>query len=164
MVNFKTKALLSAVLGFSFGLFTYLILGYFDDEEAFLTGVLSGVGFYFLMLGFLVLYEKFINKRYEKFEKGITSPVFYKTSGIYTFGDGKSKSGNIYFCEDGIVCICLEEKPYASGEILLKDIERYQFDEIHLNIFTTDGRVCVFSAPDIKQVMKVLKEKNWAEF
>ena len=44
-----------------------------------------------------------------KLEKEIVSPIFYKTNGNFNLGNGKIKNGNIYFCEAGIVCVCLEE-------------------------------------------------------
>ena len=94
-------------------------------------------------------------------EKEISSPVFYKTNGNFYLGNGRIKNGNIYFCEEGIVCVCLEEKPHTLDEILLQDIERYQFDDIHFNIFTKDGRLFLITMPDVKKVMNALKEKKW---
>ena len=102
-----------------------------------------------------------MDKRYAKFEKEITSPVFYKTNGNFNLGNGKVKNGNIYFCEAGIVCVCLEEKPYTLDEILLQDVERYQFDNIHLNIFAKDGRIFVITLPDVQKVIEVLRQKDW---
>jgi hypothetical protein len=49
-------------------------------------------------------------------------------------------------------------------EILLQDIDRYQFDDIHLNIFAKDGRLFVITLPDVKNVIKTLNEKDWIEF
>ena len=105
-----------------------------------------------------------MDKKYAEFEKEITSPIFYKTNGNFNLGNGKVKNGNIYFCEVGIVCLCLDEKPYTLDEILLQDVDRYQFDDVHLNIFTKDGRLFVITLPDAKNVIKTLKEKDWIEF
>ena len=102
-----------------------------------------------------------MDKRYLNFEKEITSPVFYKTNGNFNLGNGKVKNGNIYFCEAGIVCVCLEEKPYTLDKILLPNIERFQYDDFHLNIFTNDDRLFVISTPDAKNVISILKEKDW---
>jgi hypothetical protein len=102
-----------------------------------------------------------MDKRYAKFEKEITSPIFYKTNGNFNLGNGKVKNGNVYFCEAGIVCVCLEEKPYTLDEILLQDIERFQFDNIHLNIFAKDGRMFVLTAPDAAKIIEVLRQKGW---
>ncbi len=160
----KAKALLSAITGFFFGLITYFLLQYLQMDDALLISGLGGFLFYILLFAFLLFYGKIMDKKYAEFEKEITSPVFYKTNGNFNLGNGKVKNGNVYFCEAGIVCLCLDEKPYTLDEILLQDVDRYQFDDIHLNIFTKDGRLFVITLPDAKNVIKTLKEKDWIEF
>ena len=157
----KTKVILSAFAGFLFGLFGYFVLRLIDFDLSFQLAVASGLLFALLLFPFLVGYEKVIDKRYAKIEKEITSPIFYKTNGNFNLGNGKVKNGNIYFCEAGIVCVCLEEKPYTLDEILLQDIERYQFDNIHLNIFAKDGRVFVLTTPDAAKIIDILRQKEW---
>ena len=157
----KAKALLSAITGFFFGLITYFLLQYLEMDDALLIAVFGGLLFYILLFVFLLVYGKVMDKKYAEFEKEITSPIFYKTNGNFNLGNGKVKNGNIYFCEAGIVCLCLDEKPYTLDEILLQDVDRYQFDDIHLNIFTKDGRLFVITLPDAKNVIKTLKEKDW---
>lgn len=160
----KAKALLSAITGFFFGLITYFLLQYLEMDGALLISVFGGLLFYILLFVFLLVYGKIMDKKYAEFEKEITSPIFYKTNGNFNLGNGKVKNGNIYFCEAGIVCLCLDEKPYTLDEILLQDIDRYQFDDIHLNIFAKDGRLFVITLPDAKNVIKTLNEKDWIEF
>jgi hypothetical protein len=160
----KAKVLLSAITGFFFGLITYFLLQYLEMDDALLISGLGGFLSYILLFVFLLVYGKIMDKKYAEFEKEITSPVFYKTNGNFNLGNGKVKNGNVYFCEAGIVCLCLEEKPYTLDEILLQDVDRYQFDDIHLNIFTKDGRLFVITLPDAKNVIKTLKEKDWIEF
>ena len=160
----KAKALLSAITGFFFGLITYFLLQHLEMDDALLIAVFGGLLFYILLFVFLLVYGKVMDKKYAEFEKEITSPIFYKTNGNFNLGNGKVKNGNIYFCEAGIVCLCLDEKPYTLDEILLQDVNRYQFDDIHLNIFTKDGRLFVITLPDAKNVIKTLKEKDWIEF
>ena len=157
----KAKALLSAITGFFFGLITYFLLQYLQMDDALLISGLGGFLFYILLFVFLLVYGKIMDKKYAEFEKEITSPIFYKTNGNFNLGNGKVKNGNIYFCEAGIVCLCLDEKPYTLDEILVQDIDHYQFDDIHLNIFTKDGRLFVITFPDAKNIIKVLKRKDW---
>ncbi len=157
----KLKVGLSAVLGFAFGLVTYFILRCIGDSDALAFSIIGGLLFYLGLFCFLLIHGEMMDRRYTKFEKELTSPVFYKTNGNFNLGNGKIKNGNIYFCEAGIVCVCLDEKPYTLDEILLRDIERYQFDDIHFNIFTKDGRVFVLSMPDVEKVINVLKKKDW---
>lgn len=120
--------------------------------------------FYILLFIFLLVYGKIMDKKYAEFEKEITSPIFYKTNGNFNLGNGKVKNSNIYFCEAGIVCLCLDEKPYTLDEILLQDVDHYQFDDIHLNIFTKDERVFGITLSDAKNVIKTLREKDWIAF
>ena len=156
----KAKTLLSAITGFFFGLITYFSLQYLEMDNTLFISVFSGLLFYILLFLFLLVYGKIMNKRYKEFEKKITSPVFYKTNGNFNLGYGKVKNGNIYFCEAGIVCLCLDEKPYTLEEILVQDVDYYQFDDIHLNIFTKDGRLFVITLPDAKNVIKTLRKKQ----
>ena len=160
----KAKALLSAITGFFFGLITYLLLQYLEMDDTLLISVLGGLLFYILLFVFLLVHGKIMDKKYAEIEKEITSPVFHKTNGNFNLRNGKVKNGNVYFCEAGIVCLCLDEKPYTLDEILLQDVDRYQFDDIHLNFFTKDGRRFVITLPDAKNVIKTLKEKDWIEF
>ena len=157
----KAKAVLSIITGLFFGLIGYFVLLLLDIDQPFQLAALSGLLFALLLFPVLVVYGNIMDKRYAKFEKEITSPIFYKTNGNFNLGNGKVKNGNVYFCEDGIVCICLEDKPYTLNEILLQDIERFQFDNIHLNIFAKDGRMFILTAPDAAKIIEVLRQKGW---
>ena len=157
----KAKAFLAAFGGIFFGLIAYFVLLLLDIDQPLHLAVLSGLLFALLLFPVLVVYGNIMDKRYAKFEKEITSPIFYKTNGNFNLGNGKVKNGNVYFCEDGIVCVCLEDKPYTLDEILLQDIERFQFDNIHLNIFSKDGRMFVLTAPDAAKIVEVLRQNEW---
>ena len=109
----KAKVFLSAFTGFLFGLIGYFVLLLLDIDQPFQLAALSGLLFALLLFPVLVVYGNIMDKRYAKFEKEITSPIFYKTNGNFNLGNGKVKNGNVYFCEAGIVCVCLEEKPYT---------------------------------------------------
>ena len=157
----KAKAILSAITGFFFGLITYFVLRYIEEPDALILAVISGLLFYLLLFPFLVIYGKVLDKRYEKFEKEITSPIFYKTNGNFNLGNGKVKNGNIYFCETGIVCVCLEEKPYTLDEILLQNIDHYTYTFTQLNVFTNDGRLFVITVPKADEIIDLLMRKGW---
>ena len=156
----KVNAILSLLISVPFSLVVFFIL-HNIDEYALLISILVGLLAFISMFLFLNVYKKIMDKRYLNFEKEITSPVFYKTNGNFNLGNGKVKNGNIYFCEAGIVCVCLDEKPYTLDKILLPNIERFQYDDFHLNIFTNDDRLFVISTTDTKNVISILKEKDW---
>ena len=102
-----------------------------------------------------------MEKKYAEFEKKIFSPVFHKTNGNFKLHNGKIKNANIYFCEDGIALISLDEKPYVIEEIHKSNIYRIQCDDIHFNINTSDGKFYIIIMPDAEEVFRKLKERDW---
>ena len=157
----NAKVFLSAFTGFLFGLIGYFVLLLLDIDQPFQLAALSGLLFALLLFPVLVVYGNIMDKRYAKFEKEITSPIFYKTSGNFNLGNGKIKNGNIYFCEAGIVCVCLEEKPYTLDEILLQNIDHYTYTFTQLNIFTNDDRLFVITVPKVDEIIDILMRKGW---
>ena len=157
----KAKAVLSIITGLFFGLIGYFVLLLLDIDQPFQLAALSGLLFALLLFPVLVVYGNIMDKRYAKFEKEITSPIFYKTNGNFNLGNGKVKNGNVYFCEDGIVCVCLEEKPYTLDEILLQNIDHYTYTFSELNVFTNDGRLFVITVPRADEIIDLLMRKGW---
>ena len=157
----KAKVFLSAFTGFLFGLIGYFVLVLLDIDQPFQLAALSGLLSALLLFPVLVVYGNIMDKRYVKFEKEITSPIFYKTNGNFNLGNGKVKNGNVYFCEAGIVCVCLEEKPYTLDEILLQNIDHYTYTFTQLNIFTNDDRLFVITVPKVDEIIDILMRKGW---
>lgn len=161
MSKMNAKIVLSAITSILFGLITYFVLSLFDTKGSFLLSVAAMLTFYLLLFPYLVFHEKRLDKKYVEIEKQITSPVFYKTNANFDLGRGKIKNGNLYLCEEGIVCICVEAKPYIFQQIPLHNIKRFQFDDIHLNVFTNDDRVLVATACNMHEIVKSMREKQW---
>ena len=157
----KAKAVLSAITGLFFGFTTYFVLRYIEESDAFLFAVIGGLFFYLVLFVFLIMHEKTMDKKYAEFEKKILSPVFHKTNGNFKLHNGKIKNANIYFCEDGIALISLDEKPYIMEEIQRSNIYRIQCVDIHFNINTGDGNFYIITMPDAKEVFRKLKERDW---
>ena len=157
----KAKAVLSAITGLFFGFTTYFVLRYIEESDAFLFAVIGGLFFYIVLFVFLIMHEKTMDKKYAEFEKKILSPVFHKTNGNFKLHNGKIKNANIYFCEDGIALISLDEKPYIMEEIERSNIYRIQCDDIHFNINTSDGKFYIITMLDAKEVFRKLKERDW---
>ncbi|MBQ8898155.1 MAG: hypothetical protein IJY86_06725 [Clostridia bacterium] len=157
----KAKVLLSAFASFFFGLIGYFVLLLLDIDQPFQLAVLSGLLFALLLFPVLFVYEQVINKRYKKFEKEILSPVFLKVNGNFYLGGSDVKNGNIYFCEDGIVCICLEDKPYTKDEILLQNIDHFRYTPTQLSIFTNDEQIFVITLPQTDHIIDMLIQKGW---
>ena len=159
----KAKIFLSAFAGFLFGLIGYFVLLLLDIDQPFQLAVFSGLLFALLLFSFLGIYELIIERRYTKFEKDIISPIFYQTGTLIALSKKNVRNGKVYFCETGIVLISLDEKPYLLEEILLQNIERYYFDNIHLNIYTNDGRVFILTFPNVQEAIAALKKHNWIQ-
>ena len=157
----KAKIFLSAFAGFLFGLIGYFVLLLLDIDQPFQFAVICGLLFALLLFPVLVVYQNIMDKRYAKFEKEITSPIFYKTNGNFNLGNGKVKNGNIYFCEAGIVCVCLEEKPYSLDEILIQNIAHFSYTFTQLNIITNDNRLFVITAPKVDEIIDITTRKGW---
>lgn len=154
--------ILSVFCGLFWGLITFIILIFVAPKDAFIFSFLSGLLFCLVLLWILVASSKISDKKYLEFEKNINSKIFYKTNGNFTTSNG-IMNGNIYFCERGIVFVSLEKKPYAVDEVLVEDIQRYEIDNIHFNIYTKDWKKYYIMIPDADNVLKVLKEKHWIE-
>lgn len=157
----KPYIFLSAFTGFLFALIGYCVLHFLGIREALRLSAACGSLFALFLFAFLVIHRKVTERKYTEFEKKLHSPVFHKTGGNFTLPGGRVRSGKIYFCRDGIVCVSLDGRPHTVDEILVQDIEKYRFDDIHLHIFARDGRVFLITLPDVPAIMEALREKNW---
>ena len=158
----KTKLYLSIFAGILFGIGMYLLYVFSLSEVALETAIISGILFTIILFPVLICIEKVVNRKYKKLEKDIVSPIFFKACGNFYLGN-KVRNGNIYFCENGILFASLDTKPYAVEELLLSMVEKWQFDDLHMNIFTEEGRVYMITTPQAKEIVNALKEKKWIE-
>lgn len=158
----KVKIFLSMFTGAFFGIITFLICIFILPEEALGMALMTGVLFALFLLPVLIYDEKKTNKKYLKLEKEISSVVFYKANGNFNLGKSV-RNGNIYFCENGIIFASFDQKPFALEEVILPFIEKYEFDDIHMNIYTKDERKFLITTADAKEILKVLKDKKWIE-
>ena len=154
------KIFLSLLMGICFAGVAFLIVSFIDLDSALFSAVFA-FGFTSLFMHIvLTISEKHANKKYSILEKSLELSFFYKTNGNFNLGSGV-KNGNIYFCEKRIVFIFVDQKPYLIGELSIFDIDRYEFDQFHMNIYTTDGRNFLIALPDAENVLKQLQEKKW---
>lgn len=153
---------LSLFLGVFSAIIVFVICLFLLPEIALLMAVFSAAFVMLLMHIVLTVSEEHANKKYAAAEKQIKSPILYKVNGNFNLGY-KIKNGNIYFCEAGIVFISLDEKPYAYDEVLKTDIDGFEFDNIHLNIYTKDGRVYSLTIPNVDGILRELRNGSWLE-
>ena len=155
-----TKIFLSFLLGLCFSGAAFLIVSLIDLDSALFSAIFVFVFTSLFMHVVLNIAEKQANKNYSILEKALDLSYFYKTNGNFNLGNSV-KNGNIYFCEKRIVFIFVEQKPYQVEELSIFDIDRYEFDQIHMNIYTTDGRIYLIALPDAENVLKKLQENGW---
>lgn len=158
----KTEIFLSLFCGIFVGIITFLIFIFISSEEAFMTALMAGVLFTLLLFPAIMYERRRADKKYSKLEKEFTSTIFYKANGNFDLGK-TVRNGNIYFCENGIVFASLDQKPFAVEEILLPFIEKYEFDDFHVNIYAKDGRKFLIATIQAKEIVKILKDKKWIE-
>ena len=161
MKKIESNVILSGIMGSIFGFCGYLIFRLIGQRDAGPMAIFCGLIFTILLFIFLIIYQKKLDKRYERIEKAIVSPVFHKCNGNFNLSNGRVKNGNIYFCEDGIIFVGLEEKPYAYEGIRLQDIKRFEGDIIHLNIYAKDGRTFLITLSNANEVVDILIKKGW---
>lgn len=157
----KVRLYLSIFMGLFFGIAGYWILAYLGFSEALIYSVFAGSLFALLLFIFLLLEEKYVNKKYTEVEKFITSPVFLKSNGNFDLGN-TVKNGNIYFCEECIVFISLDSKPYAVEEVHVSNIEKFEYDTVtKINIYTKDYRLFKIMTSDVPVIIDVLENRGW---
>lgn len=143
------------------GLASFLLLSYAGVSGALYLSLISAVLFSLLLLLCLTVTARIQEKKYRSLEAKITSPIFYQTNGNFDLGGGTVKNGNIYFCEAGVVCACMDQKPYALDGFPVEALHRIAFDSIHLHFYLKDGRILRITLPDAYPVIDLLRQKNW---
>ena len=159
----KAKIILSAMVSILWMLLTCFICVAFELNGALPVSIFSGLLFFPALLAVLVWYEKHQNKKYAQIEKSISSPILYKANGNFQLPGGRVKNGNIYICEVGIVCVCMDEKPYSVDVISKENIDRCLILNLHFQVFTKDGRAFMLTTAAAPEMLKILKEKQWIE-
>lgn len=148
---------LSLFCGISFGITGYFLLVFLETEDAAILSLFGGAGVTILLYTYLLIHKKVMDKKYSDFEKTITSEIYYKTNGNFNLSNGKLKNANIYLCEKSLLFVSFDEKPYVVTEVPLDIILRYESDDIHLNIYTSDGQLYVVTIPDTQNFIKALQ-------
>ncbi len=159
----KAKFILSLITALFFGGAGYILMLILKVPNALLMAMFAGLLFYILLFVFMIIYEKGVNHKYKKFEKTITSPVFYKTNGNFMLSGDVITNATIYFCDDGIIIAQLVEKPYAVEKIPLEYIKDVRYDDygIHLVIITNDEKLYYITIENSHEAVKAILDKGW---
>ena len=155
------KIFLSAFTGFLFGLMGYFVLRLTKEPQAFVLAALGGALFAILLFVYLVVHGYVMDRRYARFEKRMTESVICKANGNIRFHNGNMKNGNLYFCETGVIFICVESRPYLREEIPLENIAGITYALTQLNIATMDHRVFAITLPNADKIAALLADTGW---
>lgn len=160
MDKIKVPLILSVIMGIMFGVPMYLLIRWIDPELSYL-GVIAGVLFALLLLEYMLIHQKHMEKRYAEAEKLITSPIIYRLNGNMKTERGV-RNANIYLCEGGFAFISLDKKPHITEELLLSNIAAVSVvSSTQLEIATKDERFYSITSADVSRLISVLREKGW---
>lgn len=152
---------LSALTAVLTGAGAYLLLFLLQVDDALVYALLAAALVYLILSAVLRIYHRQLQKRYAQHEQALGLTYYHKTNGNFDLGNGNVKNGNIYLCEDKLVCLGVEETPYALDEILKADIARMDAEDIHLRIMTWDGRRFIITMPDAQAALQLLRDRGW---
>ncbi len=156
----KGKIFLSLIAGAMFGAVTLLILLFVAPEIALPVALLTMAVFAMALHVVLCISEVRLNKQYAKIERTLQSPVIHQTIANFNLG-GSVVHGKVYLCRESIVFATIERTPYAVQHISADQLARYEQDEIHLRLYTKDGKEYHLVLPDAPEVAEMIKENYW---
>ncbi len=156
----KGKIFLSLIVGAMLGAVTLLIVLFIAPEIALPVALFVLAGASMALHAVLSITEARMNKQYAKIERTLQSPIIYQTIANFNLGSDVV-NGKVYLCRDGIVFATIEHTPYAVQQIPLDQLARYEQDEIHLCLYTKDGREYHLVLPDAPEVVQVIREHYW---
>lgn len=108
----------------------------------------------------LTVEERRNNKRFAQVEKDSRIPYYHKANGNIVWGKALI-NGNVYFCEQGLYVVSVEKRPYLIVEIQNSEILKYDFEEIQLHLYLSDGKELHVLLPDAQEVKEQIRAHGW---
>lgn len=156
----STYMLLSLILGAISAVPALIVCLLLGVENPFAWTLLVSSAFALLLYPVLRVMAHRTDKKYAQFESGIKVPVFHQMNGNIRLGD-YLRNGNLYFFENGIIMASLDEKPNLVEELPLSTIEHFTFEDVHMTIRLSDGRVFRITSTEVEATRAALKERDW---
>ena len=138
----------------------YIVFRLLHFDHPFLWTVIAACGFMLILYPILRISGHRPNQKYAAFEAAFKAPFFHRMNANIKFGSSL-RNGNLYFCDSCIVLASLDEKPTLIEELPLEQIERFTFDDIHMEIHVRDGRIFRLTSSEIEETRKALKARKW---
>ena len=157
----KGKLILSVMTGALFGIGVYLLFPMLCLEVSFFESVLVGVMFFSILMMVLMAPEIYINREYTKFEKGLVPPPLYRYEVDFVSDEG-IRNGRIYICEDILVIISMDKKPYMVDGVLKGSITRCEVENHKtLYIYTTKFDRYAVVTDDAEIIREYMVNNGW---
>ena len=157
----KASLLVSSIVGLMVWLCCFLLFSLTDISPAFPLAFVCALFFSLFLHRFLCSYAEREAEKYSDFEKSSNIPFFYKTNGNFRVGKGIVRNGNIYLCQEGIILVSLDAKPYAVDTIYLDDMNGAFWGETRLIIHRKDGHDYIISSAHHNELANELSKAGW---
>ena len=155
----RTEFYLSLFCGFMSFILSFIISLFIIPEEAFILSVMGGTLFTILLFPCLLYSNKRNNNKYLNIERKKNIHYYYKANGNF-YIEKKVLNGNLYLCDNKIIIISIDQKPYLIEELALPLIDELVFDGFNMNICTKGGHKYLFVSNELPQIINILKDKN----
>ena len=156
----KGKIFLSLIIGGAGGAAALVVGLLLAPEIAIWLGLLAFALIAIAMHIILSITEARMNKQFAVIERTLKSPVLYQTIANFQLGRDVV-SGKVYLCRNSIVFASVERTPFSVQEIAAEQLARYEQDEIHLRLYTKDGKEYHLVLPDAPEVVEIIRKNYW---
>lgn len=154
----RDNILLSLFGSAIFGFMVYLIMS--RVHGGWYWALVAGGGLAVVLIGYLVGYEYLVTRRYAKAAAGIQSKIHYFIVGNIRTEYGR-RGGNIYYCDDRVVAICLDKRPHQTVTIMKCDIAKVEVPRlVQVCIHMNDGTEHMISSTDAPRLAADLTKKS----
>ena len=143
------------------GAVAYLFLSFLQIDDALLYALLAAALFFLALSAVLRVSLAKKSKKFRQIEEQLQLQYFHRSNGNFHPGNASTKAGNIYFCDNGIFCLSLDEKPYTLDVIEKDSIARIDAEDNHMRIMTEDGRRYIITLPDAQTIYRLLRDRGW---
>ena len=154
------KIFLSLIVGAVSGAVALVVGLLLAPDIAILLGLLAFAVIVIALHIILSVTEFRMEKQFDVIERALQSPVLYKTLANFQLGRDVV-SGKVFVCRDRIVFASVEKTPFSVQEIAAEQLERFDLDDIHLRLFTKDGKEYRLVLPDAPEIAQVIRETYW---
>ena len=156
--DLQVSLIFSAVFGFAIYLITLR-----TKPDLWWLCFVAGGGLFAILAAYLIGYDRFVVNRYAKAFAATGAKASFQTQGNFMTELGK-RTGHIYFCDDRMILISLDKRPYMTIEILALDAVSFSMPRtVELNIQMKDGSQKTIHSAEVGVLGAMMKKKKWGK-